>query len=169
MREVFKDIIGYKNKYQISNLGRVRSPQKDVGYRYGGKRTLRPRLLKLCGSTRGGKQICLCVEGNRRVYRIHNLVLKHFDRERKFNELAFFYDGNMDKPILNNMEWKKSNTAFNGWNRDGYKSLLTKKNGIEICSSYKKGNITMTALGEKFGCTYNTISKALKLRYNYTR
>ena len=83
--EIWKDLKGFNNNYQISNLGRVRRVQIIV-----------PSVSKL-----GYKQIHL--EG--RYYYIHRLVASYFlekiDGKNEVNHL----DGNPSNNKFNNLEW----------------------------------------------------------------
>lgn len=47
MEEIWKDVKGYEELYQVSNYGQIRSVDRTVGYRYKGKqRIYKGRMLK---------------------------------------------------------------------------------------------------------------------------
>ena len=71
--EIFKDIPNYKGTYQVSNLGRVKSLEKRVKYRYG-YRTRPERILAQPIHSSGYLVVCLCIKNRRSVVRVHQLV-----------------------------------------------------------------------------------------------
>lgn len=69
MTEIWKDIKGYENLYQISSLGRVRRITKTNGY----------KILKQSTNPQSGYiQVALSKNGKCTVYKVHQLVAKHF-------------------------------------------------------------------------------------------
>lgn len=66
--EVWKNIKGYENIYQVSNLGNVRRI-------YANKKTkiLRPSLNKS-----GYLYVCICEKGKKKLFRVHKLVALAF-------------------------------------------------------------------------------------------
>lgn len=84
MEEIWKDIEGYEGRYQVSNLGRVRSldiilmqPNPHNGVMMPRRRT--GKILKLLNGTTGYKMVCLS-EGFRKfkTKSVHRLVAKAF-------------------------------------------------------------------------------------------
>lgn len=68
MNEIWKDIKGYEGKYQISNLGNIKSFRKQSPY-----------LLKPSLSDNGYYQVTLYQENtNRKKFLVHRLVAEHF-------------------------------------------------------------------------------------------
>lgn len=64
--EEWKDIAGYEGLYQISNCGRVKS----LNYR----RTGKEKLLRPATTRDGYLLVCLCKNGQRKLFRVHRLV-----------------------------------------------------------------------------------------------
>jgi hypothetical protein len=71
--EIWKDIKDYQGKYQVSNLGRVKS----LNYNHTGKE----RILKSFINTKGYSQIVLCKNGKAKTLTIHRLVYQAFNGE----------------------------------------------------------------------------------------
>tara|TARA_R110002153_G_scaffold48024_4_gene135622 strand:+ start:592 stop:1074 length:483 start_codon:yes stop_codon:yes gene_type:complete len=65
MTEIFKDIVGYEEFYQISNLGNVYSKKR--------KRNLKPLL-----NNRGYCRVGLYKKGERKTMFVHRLIALHF-------------------------------------------------------------------------------------------
>ena len=66
----WRDITGYEGRYQVSNLGEIRS------LNYG--RTGKTRIMKLHNNGKGYKQVILCKNGNQNCFYIHRLVAEAF-------------------------------------------------------------------------------------------
>jgi hypothetical protein len=68
--EIWKDILGYEDKYQVSSLGRVKS----LNF----KNTKTQRLLKLNRVTKGYLSVQLCKDGKQKYFEVHQLVAMAF-------------------------------------------------------------------------------------------
>lgn len=71
--EIWKDIAGFEGRYEVSNLGRVRSYLE-----YGGTLSQTPHLRKPYSRKDGYQSIALHKEGKWRKATIHRLVLETF-------------------------------------------------------------------------------------------
>ena len=69
-KEIWKDILGYEGKYQVSNWGRVKS----LNYRNTGKEG----ILKGVANGNGYLEVILFKEGKGKHYRINRLVAQAF-------------------------------------------------------------------------------------------
>ena len=72
--EIWKQIEGYENKYDVSNLGNVRTSYEAVEL----TNVKRGRIIKQYISTNGYLRICLCLEGKVKSFATHRLVAKSF-------------------------------------------------------------------------------------------
>ena len=70
MIEIWKDIVGYEGKYQVSNLGRIKS----LNYRHAGKE----QILKAVRNSKGYLQVKLYKDGKVKHYAVHRLVSEAF-------------------------------------------------------------------------------------------
>jgi len=90
MQEVWKDIVGYEESYQVSNLGNVRSINK----------ILKPNLTK-----KGYYHVTLYSQGIPKTFKLHRIVAKHFI-ENPHNKLEVNHiDGNKINNTVINLEW----------------------------------------------------------------
>lgn len=91
--EVWKDIPGYEGRYQVSNLGRVKS----LDYMHTGK----PKVMKLTVCKTG----YLSIELKGKPYRVHRLVASVFvpnpDNKSEVNHI----NGNIQDNTVGNLEW----------------------------------------------------------------
>lgn len=78
MEEIWKDIPDYEGYYQVSNLGRVRSLDRVVEHHKTGLVNLKGVLLKHGLNRYGYPFVNLCVNGNRKTIRVHQLVAMAF-------------------------------------------------------------------------------------------
>lgn len=70
IKEIWKDIEGYENLYQVSNLGRVKS----LNY----KRTGKEKILKQSKDSKGYFVLNLRINGVTKLFKVHYLVAKTF-------------------------------------------------------------------------------------------
>jgi len=85
MNEEWKDVVGYKGLYKVSNLGRVKSLDRR-GYikaiaSFGIRKE---RILKPCINARGYLHVSLCENGGQKTRRIHQLVAESFLNHTRF-------------------------------------------------------------------------------------
>lgn len=164
--EIWKDIKGYENLYQVSNQGRVKSLPKIRNCNSG--KTITKEIILKGGKNRDGYfHVILTKEYNRSTIKIHRLVALHF------------IPNPLDLPEVNHKDGVKSNN--NDWNlewctsshnqlhafsaglqvmRKGiecYNSKLTDSDVIEIRSL--NGIIKQKKLAERFGVSFQLISK----------
>ena len=78
MEEVWKDVVGYEGKYQVSNKGRVRSSEREVSCLRGQKRKVDGRILALIPCTNGYMSVHLSVENKSKIKLVHRLVADAF-------------------------------------------------------------------------------------------
>lgn len=76
-QEIWKDIPGYEGLYQASTDGYIRSLDRKIPMR-GGIQTRRGRVLKPIVNIDGYYTVMLCKDGNRRIWRVHQLVAMAF-------------------------------------------------------------------------------------------
>lgn len=111
--EVWTDIRGYEGLYQISNLGRVRSYDREVCCGKGATRKIKGKVLSLC---KGGRvlndgsfylKVTLTKDKHSKNASIHRLVAEHFvpnNSPEKFTEVNHI-DQNKYNNRASNLEW----------------------------------------------------------------
>ena len=75
--EIWKDIPGYENFYQISNIGRVKSLKRKVKKLYGYK-TISEKILKPIKNSKGYFIVNLYKENKMKSMKLHRLVAEAF-------------------------------------------------------------------------------------------
>ena len=110
--EVWKDVKGYEGKYAVSNMGRVKSLNRDLPHAEHGTWHINERLLKPAWSgyradhsdgymfvflhSGGGKQ---------KIKRIHRLVAEHFLPTNEGREVVNHIDCDRSNNRADNLEW----------------------------------------------------------------
>lgn len=77
-KEIWRDVVGYENLYQTSNLGRARSLDRWVKSKSGSVRLCKGKILKPGTTKDGYLKVCLCKNGKKKNFRVHRLVAEAF-------------------------------------------------------------------------------------------
>ena len=79
-QEEWKDVVGYEGLYEVSNLGRVRSLDRETKDTIGRKRKYKGQLLNptISNNGNGYLRVRLSEDGKRTDFRVHRLVAEAF-------------------------------------------------------------------------------------------
>ena len=101
--EIWLPVPGYETRYEVSDLGRVRSlglPSAD------GIRSFPPRILRPGPGNCGHLSVALTRSGTATTHMVHRLVLEtHFIGPRRPKDETRHYDGNPQNNRLDNLLW----------------------------------------------------------------
>lgn len=100
MKEVFKDISGYEGKYQVSNLGHVKS----LNYNGTGKE----KILQSTDNGYGYYRIHLFKNGKVKSYYLHRLVAQAFIKNPENLPEVNHINQNKKDNRVDNLEWVSS-------------------------------------------------------------
>lgn len=107
MKEIWLDVAGYENLYQISNYGNVKS--KDRNKRNNeGIMLQKARILKQHPNSRGYLRVCLADEkGTKKRFFVHRLVALHFveNSNKVTNDVVNHLDSDHTNNRADNLEW----------------------------------------------------------------
>ena len=102
MNEVWKDISGFTGKYQVSNLGRIRS----LARLSADGRQLRTRIMKQVKKRNGHLKVKLRRDdGTERCSKTCLLVLEAFVRPREPHECSYHEDHDKTNNRVDNLTW----------------------------------------------------------------
>lgn len=103
--EQWKDILGYEEYYEVSNLGRVRSKERILPHNINdGNYVKKPKILKT-QEKKGYEFVAICIDGVRKALPVHRLVAKAFLPNPENKPQVNHIDGNKLNNRLDNLEW----------------------------------------------------------------
>lgn len=158
MKEELWKVIEGLPPYQISNLGRVKSPKHPDGYYVKPDYKWGKGYCRRTFITPTGKQV------NKRV---HQLVAIHFLENPNNLPEVNHLDGNKLNNAASNLEWSSCKDNIRHATKLGLRSdfkrenalkaKLTEKDVKHIREVYQQGGVTQTSLGKLFKVTSRTI------------
>lgn len=150
MKEIWKDIEGYEGKYQVSNLGRIKSLERKNSR----GNQIREKILKLIYDKDGYLLVNLYKNSKKKTYKVHRLVaLAHIPNPNNYPQVNH-KDENPSNNHISNLEWctnkyncnygtkkerlsKKLKGKFIGENNPMYSKHLTEEAKKKISESRK--------------------------------
>lgn len=100
MEEIWKDIKGYEELYQVSNLGRVKSLSRFAYNHFTKERIMTPIITK-----KGYLQIRIRANCKAKGFKIHRLVAEAFIPNPNGLPQVNHIDGNKQNNCVDNLEW----------------------------------------------------------------
>ena len=148
MEEIWKDIAGYEGKYQVSNLGRVRSLDRMVRRKNGYILRCKGQLIEPTNHKSGYIYIGLTKDGKKNTLKLHRIVATAFIPNPDNLPHVNHKDENPKNNRADNLEW--CNAEYN--NSYG--------NHIERCKRHRA--VEQYTLDWKLVTTYPSIIEASK-------
>ena len=157
MNEIWKSVMGYPG-YEVSNIGRIRSPNK---------------ILKLRDNLKYGHlTVCLCDRKRKpRSEYVHTLVLEAFVGPRTLRKVSRHIDGDPQNNCVSNLVWgtrkenyedaRRHGTAPRG-ERHGH-AILTAGIVRRARRMAVKGQ-SIASISRQLGVNYGTIGDAIRGR-----
>lgn len=154
--EQWKDIKGYEEKYQISNLGRVKSLKRTQSNN-GGKQQVNEKIKSTRIKNSGYEITDLYKDRKQKTFMIHRLVAQAFIPNPNNKEQVNYIDGNKSNNCVDNLEWTiQSENIIHS-----YKSIREdKRNNNAINTMTKATSKKVTCLNS--GIIYNSASEAAR-------
>lgn len=103
--EVWKDIKGYEGIYQVSNLGRVRSLDREITYPNGKIGLYKGKIIKLKMSKYGYIVFHFSVDNKKKALSVHRLVAQAFIPNPENKKCVNHLDCNRTNNKVSNLEW----------------------------------------------------------------
>ena len=147
MQEIWKDIKGYQGRYQVSNLGNIKSLQI--------KGFVRDKLLKQCKS-RCYQIVSLHSINGSKNCKVHRLVAESFICNPQDKPQVNHIDGNKLNNTVENLEWATAKEN----NVHACKTGLRKMPKGEKCHLFGSGINSKLVLDNSNGVFYNSAKEA---------
>lgn len=167
MKEIWKDIEGFEGYYQVSNLGRVRSLDREIIFNNGksdtAKTKAKGRVLTITKQTQGYSQIGLCKNGTQKSYRLNRLVAKAFIPNPDNKLYVNHIDGNKDNNRADNLEWVTNSENImhaykNGLLKHWQKPVLQIDDNGNVVAEYE----SIKQAADTLGCSKGNICSSCK-------
>lgn len=171
MDEVWKDISGYEGIYQVSNLGRVKSLDREISHlnRWGSMQSqkIRGRILTAKASHDNYMDVVLCKGGRSETKLVHRLVAIAFIPNPDNLPQVNHKDENPRNNAVTNLEWCTAEYNSNYGNRNAKLSCSQKGKIVSDETRQKMHERRLGSGNPMYGRTQSEesrerISKALK-------
>lgn len=149
--EIWKNIQGYEGRYQVSNMGRIKSLSRKVWngktYFWTSERILRPGIDR-----DGYRLVNLSKNGKAKTEKVHRLVAKTFIPNPENKEAVNHIDEDPSNNKLENLEWATvSENNNHGWHnkrssKSRSKPILQLNLDGECLQEYKSATIAAQKL-----------------------
>lgn len=164
--EQWKDIPGFEGYYQVSNLGKVRSLDREITFRNGRKRTYDGCFLSPKRSGDGYRKVALSVGRNINQVSIHRLVMLAFvgPSDLEVNHK----NGDKTDNRLENLEYTtRAENELHAYHTLGHRAAngarksnakLTDADVVKIRQEWATGKYTQKEIAGRFGISYRNVS-----------
>lgn len=170
--ENWKSIKGYEGFYEVSNLGNVKSLERQVSGRFiSSKRIVKERILKPKISKYGYLEVSLHKEGKLSTKRVNRLVATAFINNVNNYPQVNHIDGDKLNNKVDNLEWVSNSMNQLHAHKTGLKrslkgensnrAILTNEKVLEMKNKYKSGS-KIKDLHKEFGIKYTTCWHIIK-------
>lgn len=147
--EIWRDVVGYEDTHQVSNLGRVRVKERVINTSTG-KRKYKSKLLSIQTSVEGYKFVILIVNNNRKTAYIHRLIAEAFIPNPDNLPCVNHKDEDKSNNSIENLEW--CTVAYNN----------TYGTRLERVSKTRSKAIIQYSLDDKFIRIWDSTREAAK-------
>lgn len=157
--EVWKPVVGYEGRYEVSSLGRIKALARNIHYKDGRVGSLEERLIK--GTLTKAGYFVVSFDSKKRKL-VHQVVAEAFLGVPEYKLTVNHKDGNKTNNTLENIEWN----TYKQNNDHARETGLNKQHGMNcnlskhsdqfidaVRNVYRKYRPNYAELGKLFGLT----------------
>lgn len=133
--EIWQDIKGYENKYQVSTLGNIKALPRTQKHFRGWSLPYSAKLLKPTKVTDGYLCVKLYKDGKNKTFRVHRLVAQAFLLNPENRPQVNHIDHVVTNNCIDNLEW-----VTNSQNQLAQYKFYGGRNGKKKLLSHLQGN-----------------------------
>ena len=169
--EIWKPISGYEGFYEVSNLGRIRSLERNVECSDGRKRKIKDRTLKGSSYSGGYSGVTLHKDGCAKFVNIHRIVAEAFVPNPLEKEEVNHKDENPSNNHASNLEWVTCKENINyGTRTERARKAIVKAQGRAVRQLSIDGELvaeyeSLSAACNATGTHVSNITKCAKGAY----
>ena len=165
--EIWKAVIDFEGKYEVSSLGRVRSLQ--YRNRHCWKVLMEPRILKPQKHTAGYARVDLCKDGIIVHCFIHRLVLAAFHGPCPDGHIGCHLNGDDTNNHADNLKWgtpseNEAHKRLHGTQATCEKHPHAKLTNIQALTIYRS-QLPTRVLAEQYGLSQRTVQSIRRGSY----
>lgn len=171
--EIWKDLYGYEDRYEISSWGRIGIKERIGHHPKGGIHQFKiyPKIMSACLDKYGYLTIVLTNVSGPKTFKVHRLVAMSFMKELYFPGAQINHKNKIRSDnMISNLEWctgkhNVRHSYLNGRNkpigeRNGA-SKIGEKDILEIRKLYKDGMLQRD-IASKFSITQSNVSAIIR-------
>ena len=159
--EVWKDVVGFEDYYEVSNTGKVRRKDHITVYKNGARARFSQTILKPSVFKKGYLMVYLSVKSKKKTKSVHRIVAEAFIPNPENKETVNHIDCDKTNNHVSNLEWLSNeeniqHSVENGRYeyRDERKMLGRRK---------QKGNYT----SQYYGVSYDKVNNKWIMQFTY--
>lgn len=173
-KEIWVKVKGFECFYEVSNLGRVKSLDREIVYCNGRKDKFKGKIKKFSKNNFGYLHVTLFKNSKSLTTLVHRLVAKHFIPNPENKPQINHIDNNPANNNVSNLEWvtqqENRNHCVNQSRQKGaskgskhHFAILSEKDVLAIRKEYKETKISQIKLSNKYnvsdGCIYAIVHR----------
>ena len=160
MKEEWRDIKGYEGRYQVSNLGRIKSLRDNNG-------NYRESFPLIFSDKSGYKRVNLYTRSRCKHFLVHRLVAMHFIDNPNNLPQVNHKDENKQNNCVENLEWctPRYNICYGNRNKKVSNKLKVYKRTNSHSKHLKESHFRKCVICVTTGKKFNTIKEAAEYYY----